>query len=92
MAEVRENTDRRRFEILVDGEVVGFVAYRPRPDGVVFTHTEVERAHRGQGLAEELAAGALDGIRASGRRLRSECPFMTKYLGEHPEYADLVSR
>ena len=52
---VRDAADRQRFEILADGEPVGFAAYRLRDGAVVITHTQTDPAHRGEGLGGELA-------------------------------------
>jgi predicted GNAT family acetyltransferase len=82
--------DRRRFEILVDGKRAGFAAYRRREQAVELTHTEVDPAYQGQGLAGRLAAAALDQARADGLRVVPTCPYIASYIESHPDYADLV--
>ncbi len=64
MNEVRNNRDRFRYELLVDGQVVAFVQYQMRGGRLLLVHTEVDKAHAGQGLASELIKGTLDDIRA----------------------------
>jgi predicted GNAT family acetyltransferase len=88
---VQENPALHRFEVLVDGEVAGFATYRLDGDRVVVLHTEVDPAYRGQGLARRLAEETLRALRDSGRPIVPVCPFFARYLGEHPEYADLVA-
>jgi predicted GNAT family acetyltransferase len=88
---VKNNPARRRYEIHVDGEVAGFAAYRSRDDAVVFTHTEIDEAHEGQGLGSALARGALDDVRESGGSVVPLCPFIKGYIDRHPEYGDLVT-
>jgi predicted GNAT family acetyltransferase len=90
-AEVKNNASRHRYEIRVGGRVVGFAAYRPREDAVVFTHTEIEDAYEGQGLGSALARAALDDVRASGGAVVPLCPFIKGYIDRHPEYGDLVT-
>lgn len=90
-ATVRNNPDRRRYEIEVDGEPAGFASYRLRPGQVVFTHTEITPGHEGQGLGGLLARGALDAVRAAGLKAVPVCPFIARYLAKHPEYADLAA-
>ena len=90
-ATVRNNPDRHRYEIEVDGAVAGFAAYRQRPGRVVFTHTEIKPGHEGQGLGGQLARGALDDVRAQGLAVVPLCPFIASYIRKHPEYADLVA-
>jgi hypothetical protein len=88
---VQENAARHRFEILADGEVIGFAQYRADGDRVVLLHTEVDPAHRGEGVAQRLAEQTLSTLRASGRSIVPLCSFFSRYLREHSEYADVVA-
>jgi predicted GNAT family acetyltransferase len=88
-ATVRDNRDGSRFELDV-GNAVAFANYRLTPSAVIITHTETPRALRGRGIASELVKGALELIRADGRKVVPGCGFVADYLQEHPEYADLV--
>jgi predicted GNAT family acetyltransferase len=88
--EVRDAPDRRRYEVLDDGTLAGFAEYRDQGDVRIFTHTEVFPAFEGRGVGTALARGALDDVRASGRRVVAQCPFIRAYIERHPEHADLV--
>ena len=88
---VQDNPARRRFEILVDGGLGGFATYQVRDGALVLTHTEVDPAHRGRGVGNELARGALDQIRERGERVVPQCPFIARFVEDNPEYADLVA-
>ena len=88
---VHDAPERSQYEISVDGVVAGFIAYRTRPERIVFTHTEVADEFEGRGLAGRLARGALDDVRARGLRVTPMCPFVAAYIRRHPEYADLVA-
>ncbi len=90
MTEVRDNEQRLRYEILVDGAVVGFAEYNVRGGRVILVHTEVDPAHTGQGLATTLVQRALDDIRRRGLEIVPVCPFVEHYIERHPEYDDLV--
>jgi predicted GNAT family acetyltransferase len=90
MTEVRDNPQRLRYEVLVDGKVAGFVQYSMRGGRMILVHTDVDEAHEGQGLGSTLVAGALDDIRRRGLRIVPICPFVESYIGRHPEYDDLV--
>ena len=90
MNEIRDNRERSRYEILVDGEVAGFVHYNLRGGRIILVHTEVDDAHAGHGLASILVAGVLDDIRVRGLRIVPVCPFVERFIREHPEYDDLV--
>jgi predicted GNAT family acetyltransferase len=88
--QVHDRPDRRRFEIVVDGEGAGMAAYRLRDGVVVVTHSEIDPRFRGRGLAGELARQTLDTIRARGEQVVPLCPFFARYVAEHPEYDDIV--
>jgi predicted GNAT family acetyltransferase len=88
---VSDNWDRARYEILFDGALAGFSTYRRTGDTVVIRHTEIADEFEGHGLGGRLARGALDDIRARGLRVVPQCPFIAKFIREHPEYGDLVA-
>jgi hypothetical protein len=90
MTEVRDNPKRLRYEIVVDGEVAGFVQYNMRGGRLILVHTEVDEARSGHGLAGKLVAAALDDIRKRGLRIVPVCPFVEGYIQRHPEYDELV--
>jgi predicted GNAT family acetyltransferase len=88
--EVRDNRDRFRYEIVVDGVVAGFLQYSVRGGRIVLSHTEVPDANAGQGLATQLVRGALDDIRKRGLRIVPVCRFVERFVSRNPEYDDLV--
>jgi predicted GNAT family acetyltransferase len=90
MAAVRDNKAQSRFELDVEG-VVAFAHYRLTPSAVIITHTETPRSLRGRGIASELVRGALELIRADGRKVVAGCSFVVDYLAKHPEAADLTA-
>ena len=59
MPDVVRNRARSRYEIHVDGAVVGFATYHEDGGRRVFPHTEVDDARQGQGLAGALVRAAL---------------------------------
>ena len=89
--EIRNNTERCRYELAIDNEVVGIADYRIVDDVVVLPHTEIQRSRQGQGLGAQLVRFALDDVRAANRRVRPECWYVAEFIAEHPEYADLSS-
>jgi len=87
---VSDNPERHRFEVHVGDELAGIAAYRLEPGQIVFTHTEIEPAFEGRGLAGRLAAEALDAARQRGLAVVPRCPYIASYIRRHPQYADLV--
>jgi predicted GNAT family acetyltransferase len=89
---VRDNADYPRYELLLDGDVVGEILYRSFPDRIALIHTEVSPSVEGRGFGARLVAGALDDIRARGLQVVPICPFVSSYISRHPDYRDLVGR
>src|SRR5688572_14456577 len=85
--EIQRTKDR--FEIQIDDEVA-LMDFHVRDSVMTVTHTEVPGALRGRGLGEALAGAALDDARARGLTVKPVCPFVAQYIGDHPEYANLV--
>ena len=86
---VRDNKVQSRFELDVDGGIA-FANYRLTPNAVIITHTETPRTLRGRGIASKLLEGALDLIRADGRKVIAGCSFAANYLRTHPEHQAMV--
>jgi len=85
---VRDNTQRHRFELDADGHVA-FSEYK-RADGVLtIMHTEVPAALGGKGIGSALVRGLLDIARAQDLKVVTKCPFVAGYIDKHPQYADL---
>jgi predicted GNAT family acetyltransferase len=80
----------RRYELSIDGEVVGRCFYRDAGPRRVFVHTEVDAAHAGRGLATQLIEYALSDCRTRGMRIVSRCPMVSAYLGKHDGFDDLI--
>ena len=89
--EVTRNEDSSRYEITLDGRLVGIAEYRRHGDSVVFPHTEIEPPMRGQGVGAELVRQALDDVRAGGGLVVPQCWYVARFIDEHPEYADLLA-
>ncbi|HEY3189047.1 MAG TPA: GNAT family N-acetyltransferase [Solirubrobacteraceae bacterium] len=89
-AAVADNPSEHRYEVSVDGDVLGFTQYHARPGLIAFVHTEIDKDHEGEGLASTLIAAALDDARERGLAVLPFCPFVNAYIERHPEYVDLV--
>ena len=89
---VTDNPSRYRYELHDDDRLLGFTEYHERDDGVlVFPHTVIKAPKRGAGYGGTLVRGALDDVRAKGRKIVAECPFVQRFVEEHADYQDLLA-
>jgi len=91
---VHRRDDRGRYEIELDGQLVGFadfVEHGQEPgDVVLFPHTVIDRAHRGEGLGAQLVRAALDDVRSSGRLVNPACWYVREFIDANPAYQELL--
>lgn len=87
---VEHNPDRSRYELHVDGQLVGWSDYLPAGPSVIIAHTEIDSRREGEGHGSELVRGALDQIRETGKTVIPTCPFTAAFIQRHPEYVELV--
>lgn len=87
---ISDNPAEHRFEIRLDGELVGFTEYEHREAAVAFHHTEIDPRFRGRGLAGKLIGFALDSSRSAGLSVQPYCPFVRGFAENHREYQDLI--
>jgi hypothetical protein len=88
---VTDAPDLHRFELRLEGRLIGLTAYRRKPGSIVITHTEVDPSCEGRGYGSLLAGAALDAARAEELQVVPLCPFTAAYIDDHPEYRDLVA-
>jgi predicted GNAT family acetyltransferase len=86
---VRNNTALNRFELDVDGQQA-VAYYRMTPGVITIVHTEVPQALSGRGVGTKLIRGLLEMVRAQGLKVVPQCPFVSAFMGKHPEYNDLL--
>ena len=88
---ITDVSERRRYEIAIDGVVVGIAEYRRRPGVISFIHTEIDPSRKGEGLGTLLVKAALDSARAAGLAVLPYCPFVRNFIDRHRgDYLDLV--
>jgi uncharacterized protein len=87
---VNDNEEERRYEVHLDGILVGHLRYVRRGGRAYFVHTEVDLGHEGAGLGSILVRGALDAQRERDELVVPLCPFVRDYLERHPDYTDVV--
>jgi len=87
---VEDAPSRGRFEISVDGQVVGMASYHVDDGVMTLPHTEVSPAVAGRGLGTVLVAAVLGSARERGLSVLPYCSFVRHYLQQHPADHDLV--
>lgn len=87
---VVDDADNHRYTISLGGEVVGQAVYRDRDDRRIFTHTEVDDAHEGKGLASTLVEAAVADVESRGLKMVPLCPYVKGWLERHPGHEDAV--
>jgi uncharacterized protein len=91
-AEVVDVPEKSQYELRIGDKRVGIAAYHRRQNSnrITFTHTEIDEGCEGRGFGSRLAAAALADARRQGLEVLPLCPFMSHYIGTHPEEQDLV--
>lgn len=87
---VKDNPDKGRYEISVDGEPAGVAEYHLYQDLMAFCHTEIGPEFGGRGLATELIRSALDDARDRNLQVEPFCRFVRGFITKNPEYRALV--
>jgi uncharacterized protein len=87
--DVQHDEDGHRYVMRSSGETVGLIEYEREGDVFDLRHTEVLPQGQGNGLGKVLVRDALDDIREHGHRIVATCPYVQKFVAEHPEYQDL---
>lgn len=89
---VEHREQEERF-VAVLGDAEAELAYTRPEQGVIdIQHTFVPKSGRGQGVAEALAKAAFQWARERSVLVVPSCPFVRKWLEDHPEQMDVVHR
>ena len=87
---IRDNPSESRYEVVLDGEIVGRAEYVLRGDTVVFTHTEIDAASRHR-FGGETRRGRARRCAADGRSVEARCRYVRRFIDRNPAYADLLA-
>jgi predicted GNAT family acetyltransferase/glutaredoxin len=90
-AEVVNVPEENRYELRLDGRLIGLAAYHRRNGRIAFTHTEVDESCEGRGFGSKLASAALEDAERNGLEVVPLCPFIARYIERHPQYEPLVA-
>ena len=87
---VADNPEQERYEITADGELAGYVTYELSEGVIDLQHTKTDDKFRGHGIGGRLIQSSLDSARQRHLAVLPTCPFMRRWIADHPEYKDLV--
>lgn len=88
---VSDNPAVHRYEISDGDQVAGFSDYKLTQHKIAFTHTEVDPAFGGRGLARQLVTEELDDARRRGLAVLPFCPYVRKVIAGDPDrFLELV--
>ena len=88
--QVRDNAERKRFEIDLGDGSFAFADYNLLAGKIMFTHTEVPEAHGGKGLGTALIRAGLAAARERGLKVIPICAFFAAYMQKHEAEQDLL--
>ena len=88
--QVADHPEQHQYEIRADGELAGVIQYHLRDSVIAFLHTEIDPRFRGQGVAAHLIRSSLEAARDRHLGVLPYCPYVRRWITEHPEYASLV--
>ena len=88
--QVRDNVERKRFEIDLGDGSYALADYDLLRGKILFKHTEVPESHEGKGLGAALIRAGLAAARERGLKVIPICPFFAAYMQRHEEVQDLL--
>ena len=77
------------YIVFLDGDRAEMTYTRLEDDLVSIDHTFVPDALRGRGIAQALAAYAIEDTRRLKGKLVAKCSFMQSQFKRHPEWSDV---
>ena len=85
--------DDNRYTLRIDGDMASAVDYKISGNSISFTHTFTDPHRRGQGLAGEIVAFAVDDVEANtSYRILPMCWYVGQWFDGHPDRAELLTR
>ncbi|WP_432412923.1 GNAT family N-acetyltransferase [Rasiella sp. SM2506] len=86
---ISENREKSRFETKLDGKTA-FIDYKRKSDVMYLTHTEVPEELGGKGVGSSLVKFALEAAKKEGKKVISQCSFVSGYIERHPKFKDYL--
>jgi predicted GNAT family acetyltransferase len=87
---IRDNTERHRFELDVNGQVV-FANYRRQGPVLAITYVEAPPPLRGKGWSDKLMHAIAETARREERKIAPLCGYASAWLRSKKAYRDLLA-
>jgi predicted GNAT family acetyltransferase len=87
---LRHDPQAKVYEAVLDGEVVGGIAYDVEANRVSLLTTTVTPALQGRGIASAMIRLTLDAIRRDGHTVTIICPVVRSFIERHPDYENVI--
>lgn len=91
--QIQHNTEKSRVEAISnDSDIIGLIdyIYNAELNELIVTHTEVDPAYEGRGIAAALTKYLLEYSSDSHLKVVPLCPYTKAYISRHTEYQDLL--
>jgi predicted GNAT family acetyltransferase len=88
---ITNNEKQLQFEYR-EGNELAYLEYRFYKNDIAFMHTLVPESMGGKGIASALARYAFDHAKKLGKPVMVYCPFVSKFLKNHPEYTSQLDQ
>lgn len=85
-----DDTDQRRYEWQVDGQVAALIDYGRKGGMLALVHTETRPGFEGQGYAKKLVEAVIAKAEADETAVLPFCPYVASWLTKHPERQGVV--
>ncbi len=79
MGEVKNNVERSRYEMAIDGEIA-IADYLRRGDELLITHVETPEHMQGKGIAGQVMAGVVADAKERGLKITPICSYAVAYM------------
>ncbi len=90
--QVIHNREASRFEMAIEDQQA-VINYRMAGAKIYnLYHAGVPAEFEGRGYGGCLVQGALEQIKAEGKKFIPTCPFIAVYVRRHPEYEEFIAR
>ncbi|MGW3248155.1 GNAT family N-acetyltransferase [Streptomyces sp. NPDC001070] len=87
---VFKDDDNRFYELRVDGEYAGLLAYERKGNRYSLTHTYVQESYRGRGLGTVLIREALSDLMKEHATVINRCPVVDRFIERHSQFREMV--